>query len=85
MSVIVVPKEERAAFAVWIAEHYDTGDVVPGSGGCRKVRWSRKGKGKSGGLRVNLLQHAGRWNNLVVADLRQKQTREHSRTSTQSD
>ena len=45
-------EDERAAFAVWIAEHYDTGDIIPGSGGCRKVRWSRKGKGKSGGARV---------------------------------
>lgn len=78
MSVIIRPKEERAAFAVWIAEHYDTGDIVPGSGGCRKVRWSRKGKGKRR-FTCDLLQHAGRWNNLVVADLRQKQTREHSR------
>jgi len=28
------------------------GDVVPGSGGVRKVRWKRAGKGKSGGVRV---------------------------------
>ncbi len=30
------------------------GDVVPGTGGFRKVRWqdSRRGKGKRGGLRV---------------------------------
>jgi hypothetical protein len=26
--------------------------VVPGSGGIRKVRWSRAGSGKSGGVRV---------------------------------
>jgi hypothetical protein len=26
--------------------------VVPGSGGVRKVRWSRKGAGKRGGVRV---------------------------------
>jgi len=28
------------------------GDVIPGSGGCRKVRWSRTGMGKRGGVRV---------------------------------
>ena len=28
------------------------GDLIPGSGGCRKVRWSIKGQGKRGGARV---------------------------------
>jgi len=26
--------------------------VIPGSGGCRKLRWSRPGMGKQGGARV---------------------------------
>jgi len=26
--------------------------VIPGSGGCRKVRWGREGMGKRGGARV---------------------------------
>ncbi len=30
----------------------EAGDVVPGSGGIRKVRWARKGQGKRGGVRV---------------------------------
>ena len=28
------------------------GDVVQGSGGCRKLRWAGRGKGKSGGYRT---------------------------------
>ena len=28
------------------------GDVIPESGGLRKVRWKRKGSGKSSGVRV---------------------------------
>lgn len=28
------------------------GDVIPNSGGCRKVRWSRQGMAKRGGVRV---------------------------------
>jgi hypothetical protein len=53
----VLPKQlwtedERAAFCVWIANHPEAGDVVPQSGGCRKVRWSRSGMGKRGGVRV---------------------------------
>jgi hypothetical protein len=32
----------------------EAGDVIPGTGGCRKVRWAdrKRGKGKRGGLRV---------------------------------
>ena len=45
-------EDERGAFAAFIAEHPEEGDVVQGSGGVRKVRWSRAGSGKSGGLRV---------------------------------
>ncbi|WP_284620782.1 transcriptional regulator [Aquabacterium humicola] len=44
--------EERLAFFDWIATDPNAGTVVPGSGGCRKVRWSRPGMGKQGGARV---------------------------------
>ena len=45
-------EEERGEFAAYIAESLDAGDVVPESGGIRKVRWRRAGSGKSGGVRV---------------------------------
>ncbi len=45
-------EEERGAFAAYIALHPAAGDVVPESGGIRKVRWARAGSGKSGGVRV---------------------------------
>jgi len=45
-------EEERGEFAAFIAERPEAGDVVPGSGGIRKARWSRAGTGKSGGVRV---------------------------------
>ena len=35
-----------------VAQRPDIGDVVPGSGGARKVRIRAKGRGKSGGYRV---------------------------------
>ena len=44
--------EERGAFCAWISANPDAGDVIPGSGGCRKIRWSRAGMGKRGGVRV---------------------------------
>jgi hypothetical protein len=43
---------ERLEFIDWIAAHPESGDVIPGSGGCRKVRWSTRGIGKRGGARV---------------------------------
>lgn len=45
-------EEDRMAFITWIAEHPMAGDVIPGTDGARKVRWSVAGKGKSGGIRV---------------------------------
>ena len=45
-------EEERLEFFSWLALNPDAGAVVAGSGGCRKVRWSLKGRGKSGGVRV---------------------------------
>lgn len=45
-------EDERGEFFAWLARKPDAGDVIPNSGGCRKVRWSRAGIGKSGGIRV---------------------------------
>lgn len=45
-------EKERLDFIAWIAANPETGEVIPGSGGCRKVRWSRAGTGKRGGVRV---------------------------------
>ncbi len=45
-------EEERGAFASYLANNPEAGDVVPESGGMRKIRWSRAGSGKSGGVRV---------------------------------
>ncbi|HMO46099.1 MAG TPA: transcriptional regulator [Rubrivivax sp.] len=45
-------EDERGAFAAYIAEHPTAGDVVPESGGIRKVRWRLAGVGKSGGVRI---------------------------------
>jgi hypothetical protein len=45
-------EEERSSFVSFIAANPEAGEVVPGSGGVRKVRWSRAGSGKRGGVRV---------------------------------
>ncbi len=43
---------EREAFITWIAANPESGTIIRGSGGCRKVRWSPDGHGKRGGARV---------------------------------
>jgi hypothetical protein len=45
-------EDERGEFVMWLVTHPEVGDVIKGSGGCRKVRWSRAGMGKRGGVRV---------------------------------
>ena len=45
-------EDERDEFINWIADNPDTGDVIPGSNGIRKIRWKRTGMGKQGGARV---------------------------------
>ena len=44
--------EERLDFVSWIAANTEAGDVIKGTGGLRKVRWTRAGMGKRGGARV---------------------------------
>ncbi len=45
-------EDDRLEFISWLALNPEAGQVIPGSGGCRKVRWSRPGMGKRGGARV---------------------------------
>ena len=44
--------EEHGEFAAYLANSPEAGDLIPGSGGCRKIRWTRPGIGKRGGVRV---------------------------------
>jgi hypothetical protein len=45
-------EEERGAFCAWLATNPEAGQVIPKSGGCRKIRWSIAGTGKRGGTRI---------------------------------
>ena len=44
--------DEYSEFQMHLAVNPDAGDLIVGTGGLRKVRWSAGGKGKSGGVRV---------------------------------
>jgi mRNA-degrading endonuclease RelE of RelBE toxin-antitoxin system len=43
---------EYANLQQYLLKKPDAGNVVPGSGGVRKLRWKKEGKGKSGGVRI---------------------------------
>jgi hypothetical protein len=44
--------DEYGDLQEFMMQNPEAGQVVRGSGGVRKLRWARAGKGKSGGLRV---------------------------------
>jgi hypothetical protein len=44
--------DEFMALQQHLAAHPSAGDVIPRSGGCRKLRWGAAGRGRRGGTRV---------------------------------
>jgi mRNA-degrading endonuclease RelE of RelBE toxin-antitoxin system len=50
-------EDDRDAFVDFIAANPDAGDVIPDTGGLRKVRWGRTGTGKRGGVRIIYFYH----------------------------
>ncbi len=44
--------DEYVQLQVVLAQRPDTGKIIPGSGGIRKMRWAGSGRGKRGGLRI---------------------------------
>ena len=48
----LLSKAEIASMESAIAADPESHPVVPGTGGVRKARWGREGKGKSGGVRI---------------------------------
>ena len=47
-----IDDEEFSAMQWFLVSHPESGDLIPGSGGLRKLRWGAKGKGKRGGIRI---------------------------------
>ena len=49
---------ERQDVLSYLAAHPKSGDLMEGTGGVRKLRWGRGGRGKSGGVRVIYYYHS---------------------------
>jgi len=48
----VLSEDEHDALILYVAYHPDAGDLIPDTGGLRKLRWAAKSKGRRGGSRV---------------------------------
>jgi hypothetical protein len=49
--------DERTEAINMIAANPECGDIIPGGGGIRKVRFAIGGRGKSGGVRISYYFH----------------------------
>ena len=49
---VYLDDDEYLELRQFMMDNPEAGQIVPGSGGVRKLRWKRKGMGKRGGLRV---------------------------------
>lgn len=48
----LLEEDEYRRLQTMLVVHPQVGDIIPGSGGLRKLRWGAKGRGKRGGVRV---------------------------------
>jgi len=49
---------DRMDVVAYLAANPKAGDLMQGTGGVRKLRWARRGRGKSGGVRVIYYFHS---------------------------
>lgn len=56
----LLAESERQDIVNYVAAFPKAGDLIKGTGGVRKLRWRRGGKGKSGGVRVIYYFHSER-------------------------
>ncbi|MGO8756221.1 MAG: type II toxin-antitoxin system RelE/ParE family toxin [Gallionellaceae bacterium] len=54
----LLTEAERQDVLSYLAARPKTGDLIEGTGGVRKLRWGRGGRGKSGGVRVIYYYHS---------------------------
>jgi mRNA-degrading endonuclease RelE of RelBE toxin-antitoxin system len=48
----LLSEESYFAFQDYLQENYQSGDVIPGGNGLRKIRWQTRDTGKRGGVRI---------------------------------
>lgn len=56
----LLSESERADLVAFLAAHPEAGEIIPETGGVRKIRWALPGMGKRGGARVIYYYHSER-------------------------
>lgn len=72
----IMSEAERMALVDYLARNPVAGDLIPGSGGVRKLRWHLQGRGKRGGARAIYFFHSDRLP-LFALDVFAKNERAH--------
>ena len=54
----LMDEEEHSLLVDYLAHNPAEGDLIPGAGGVRKLRWGLEGRGKRGGARVIYFYHS---------------------------
>lgn len=62
----LMDEAERSSLVLFLAFNPEAGDLVPGTGGVRKLRWALVGRGKRGGARVIYYFHSERMPLFVI-------------------
>ncbi len=53
----IMDENERSLLVDYLAHNPRAGDLIPGTGGVRKLRWALRGRGKRSGARVIYYYH----------------------------
>jgi hypothetical protein len=70
---------ERGELVAFIGANPEAGEVIPETGGVRKIRWALAGKGKRGGARVIYYHHSERLPVFLLAAYAKKEKANLSR------
>ena len=55
----IMSEQSRSELVMFVAADPEAGDIIPETGGVRKLRWALHGRGKRSGARVIYYFHSG--------------------------